>query len=114
MAIEVEEDNFYLKFDVDPNLDEDSVLEKSSTSLIFKLKVRNIYRYFIVFKSGKLLFAKLIGNNKKQIKLHDDNILLIYFSILQINIMINNDSANMAVLKQFAETLIEIIEESKK
>lgn len=114
MAIEVEEDDYYLKFEIDPYLNSESTLEKSSTTLAFKLKVRNIYRYFIVYKSRKLLFAKLVGKEKRQIKLSDNNILLIYFAILQTNIMINRNPENINILSCFAKTLIEIIKEDSK
>jgi hypothetical protein len=114
MIIAIEREDCYLEFITDPNINEDSILKGSSTTLTFKYKVRGIYRYFIVYKSEKLLFAKLVGKNKKMMTLTDDNHLLIRFAILSLNIGINKNPEYQYIMHDFMNTLIEIIKEDSK
>jgi hypothetical protein len=116
MSITYEEDNFYFNLKIDPSLTSDEqCLKGSSTKMVFKLKVRNIFRYFIVYSNSELIVAKLVKDKKKLLKVNITRLPEIYLSIAQLNIMFNRghiDSYRL-IVELFCEFLIGTINDIK-
>ena len=114
MSINYEEDKFHFQLSVDSGfLSDEQCLAESTTVMTFKLKVRGIFRYFIVYKNRKLLLAKLV-KDKKVILKYDTDILEILLAIAQLNLRVNRGHAYEGLVTAFCDYLIEFINDNKK